>query len=180
MPSWLRPRPRDDIGRALVQQFEPDGAAKFARAVGRPGARHLDELTAALHPAPKRSASSAEPSIGRISRDRRIAVAVEHPQAPPARRRNTDAPWDRRSARDNLRVCQSWRRIPRRRCPAPPRASISGGDSSQAIRSAEPDPFQPGTRHDQRVRRSDLAAAGQPLHLPLSSFRTRVSAAPRK
>jgi len=29
----------------------------------------------------------------------------------------------------------------------------------------EPDPFKPGTGHDQRVRRSSLAATGQTLHL---------------
>ena len=35
MPSWPGPRPRDDIGRALVKQFQPDRAAEFTRTVGR-------------------------------------------------------------------------------------------------------------------------------------------------
>ena len=47
MPSWLGPRPPDDFGGALVKQFQPDRTAQFAWAIGRPRARHLDELTAA-------------------------------------------------------------------------------------------------------------------------------------
>jgi hypothetical protein len=38
-----RPAALDDLGRALVEQFEPDGAAEFARPIGRAGARNLDE-----------------------------------------------------------------------------------------------------------------------------------------
>ena len=38
-----RPAALDDPGSALGQQFEPDGAAEFARPIGGPAARNLDE-----------------------------------------------------------------------------------------------------------------------------------------
>ena len=41
-----RPAAFDDLGRALVQELEPDRAAEFARTVRGPGARRLDEPAA--------------------------------------------------------------------------------------------------------------------------------------
>src|SRR5437868_8879662 len=38
-----RPAALDDVGGALGEQLEPDGAAEFARAIGRTGARRLDD-----------------------------------------------------------------------------------------------------------------------------------------
>src|SRR5258706_14424115 len=44
--SHLRAAAFDDLGRALVEQFEPDRTAEFARAVRRAGARSLDKNSA--------------------------------------------------------------------------------------------------------------------------------------
>ncbi len=44
--SSPRPAALDDRGGALVQELKADRAAEFAGAVGRPGARGLDEQVA--------------------------------------------------------------------------------------------------------------------------------------
>src|ERR1700687_3168534 len=69
----------DDLGRTLVEQFEPDRTAEFARAVRGPGARSFDEQAARFiqHRGGQRHLRAVD---GGECRDRRIAMAVENPQ----------------------------------------------------------------------------------------------------
>ena len=46
--AYSLPRPRDDRGGTLVQQFKADGAAEFARAIRGAGAGYFDERAAVL------------------------------------------------------------------------------------------------------------------------------------
>ena len=74
-----RPAALDNFRRTLVQQFQPDRAAEFARSIGGAGARSLDEqVTCFIQHGGGQGHLRAIDS--RKSRDRRIAMAVENPQ----------------------------------------------------------------------------------------------------
>src|ERR1700730_11117943 len=74
-----RPAALDDVSRAFGQEFEPDRAAEFARAVRRARPRGLAESTARLvqHGGGQRHPRAVD---GGKSGDRRVAMAVEDPQ----------------------------------------------------------------------------------------------------
>ena len=65
------------------------------------------------------------------------------------------------------RVCQSCAAHSTATMPCPAAGSISCNRKFVGDTAGEPDALEPRARHDQRVRRSDRAAIGQPLHFQL-------------
>src|SRR5580698_10316000 len=73
------PAALDDLSCALRQQFEPGGATEFTRPIGRPGMRNLDESLSVFVEHGRRQRHLRAVDRGK-SRDRGIAMTVEHPQ----------------------------------------------------------------------------------------------------
>ena len=135
-----RPAALDDLGRALGEQLQADRAAEFARAIGRPRARGLDEAAAGLiqHRGRQRHLRAVDV---RKSRDRRIAVAVEHPQHLALGVGAGDARPDRRSLTGCARVSKSRAAHSTATMPCPTAGSMSRnrkfvGDAARRARRA--------------------------------------------
>src|SRR5262249_59126108 len=79
LPRLDRPTALDDLGGAPGQELKPDRTAELARTIGGTGARGLDDALARVieHRGGERHLGALD--LG-MARDRRIAVAVEHPQ----------------------------------------------------------------------------------------------------
>ena len=161
-PPSHRPAALDDGGRTLREQIEPDRPAEFARPVRWPGTRGLDEHAAGMVEHRGRQRHLRARDRGKC-RDRRIAMAVEDPQhlalgiAAPVRGCVVDAGEQMPRLPVVGRAFDRDNALPGRRQHFPNRKFV--GD---AIR--QPDALQSRSRHDQRVRRTDLAAIRQPLH----------------
>ena len=173
-----RPAALDDRGRALGQQFEPDRAAEFARAVGRPGARGLDEQAAAS------SSTEAVSDICAPSMVEYPAIGeLQWPLRTHSTSRSASALW--RAAGSSIsdrmrRVCQSLTAHSTATMPCPDRRQhFLRPKIHRRCGRARPTRSSP--------ERAMISASAGPTSPPpgsrcisrLSSLRTRVSAAPR-
>ena len=113
----------------------------------------------------------------RQSRDRRIAMAIEHPQHLALGL----GAWSRRGRRSETTAAASANRRPHTR----PRRCLARGRQHFRDRkfigdtTAEADTLEPGARHDQRIAGPTTPPSGNRCNSRWSSLRIRVSAAPR-
>ena len=174
-----RPAALDDLGCALGQQFKPDRAAEFARAVGRTAARGLDEA------APLSSSTDAVSDICLPAIVANPAIGeLQWPLSTHSTSRSASAQARAAGSSISDSVCAGRkicaRRIPPRRCPAPPPATFRQRGNSWAMRAASPTRSSPERAMISASAGPPSPPSGKLLQLAgLSSLRTRVSAAPR-
>jgi hypothetical protein len=154
--SLCRPAALDDLGRALGEQLEADRAAELAGTVGRSGARGLDDAVASVIQHRRGERHLIALHFGK-SRDRRIAMAVEHPQhlafgvGAGVRSGIVDRSEDAACFKVTRGAFDGDDALPRRR-----QHFLRGKFVGDA--TGETDALKPRARHDQSVRGSHRAA----------------------
>ena len=173
----VRPCPRDNLGRALVQQLQPHRAAEFARPVRRTLPRHLDEAAAGFieHAAVSvisLPANVAWPAIGELQ-----WPFSTHSTSRSASAQSRDDASSIFASR--ARVSQSCSTHSTATMPCPTAGSISRTEKSWTMRDAIPIRSSPERAMTSASAGPTSPPPGSRCLSPRSSFATRVSAAPR-